>query len=132
MIGSTFSQRVQSPQLFAPKPSREKSATTILAPDYFEAPFVHKKDGIYYYSYSTTFQDHPPYIDYMTSDNPMSGWEYRGIILKSPGHNRDNNNHHSIVGFEGSWYLFYHNRVLSYREGLNRISALYYAGPSHV
>ncbi|MEJ2111267.1 MAG: glycoside hydrolase family 43 protein [Acidobacteriota bacterium] len=97
---------------------KDAEATTILAPDYFEAPFVHKKDGLYYFSYSTTFQDHSAYIDYMTSENPMTGWKYRGTILKNPEHNRNNNNHHSIVEFEGGWYLFYHNRVISDREGL--------------
>jgi hypothetical protein len=87
-------------------------AVTIDAPNFFEAAYMHKRNGTYYFSYSTT-SDAGMRIDYMTSSNPMSGFQYRGTILDNPWDNLNNNNHHSIVEYEGQWYIFYHNRTLS-------------------
>jgi arabinoxylan arabinofuranohydrolase len=95
----------------------DDSATTIVAPDFFEASFMHKRDGRYYYSYSTGFDRHAPYIDYMISDAPMSGFEYVGTILPTPAENNGDNNHHSMLEYEGQWYIFYHNRVLANQVG---------------
>ena len=44
---------------------------------------------------------------------PMTGFEYRGTILPNPWDNLGNNNHHSIVEYQGQWYIFYHNRAVS-------------------
>jgi arabinoxylan arabinofuranohydrolase len=96
---------------------KDASATTIVAPDYFEAPFMHKRNGKYYFSYSTTFENHSAEIDYMMSDNPISGFVYQGTILENPPHNNNDNNHHSIAEFNGLWYIFYHNRIISNRDG---------------
>jgi arabinoxylan arabinofuranohydrolase len=95
----------------------DAAATTIVAPDFFEAPYVHKYGGRYYFSYSTSFANHAPFIDYMVSDNPLAGWSYTGTILQQPEQNNGNNNHHSMVEYQGAWYIFYHNRVLANREG---------------
>lgn len=54
---------------------KDPSATTIIAPDYFEAPFLHKKNGYYYFSYSTHWIGHGIRIDYMMSTDPMSGFK---------------------------------------------------------
>jgi hypothetical protein len=88
-------------------------AVTIDAPNFFEASYMHKRNGIYYFSYSTDFSQGAATIDYMTSDNPMTGFEYRGTILPNPWDNLDNNNHHSIVEYQDQWYIFYHNRAVS-------------------
>lgn len=95
----------------------DTQAMTIPAPDFFEASHVHELGGRYYFSYSTTFTNHPAYIDYLVSDNPLTGWQYAGTVLQQPLQNDSNNNHHSILEIEGRWYIFYHNRVLSNREG---------------
>lgn len=95
----------------------DASATTVRAPDFFEASFLHKRDGKYYFSYSTSFDNHAAYIDYMMSDDPMGGYEYQGTILASPLENNGDNNHHSMVEYEGQWYIFYHNRVLANQVG---------------
>jgi arabinoxylan arabinofuranohydrolase len=95
----------------------DAAATTIPAPDLFEASYVHKHDGRYYFSYSTSFANHAAFIDYLVSDNPMTGWQYTGTVLQQPDQNNGNNNHHSIIEYEGNSYIFYHNRVLANREG---------------
>ena len=97
----------------------DASATTIVAPDFFEAAFMHKQGGRYYLSYSTTFANHAAAIDYLVSDDPMTGFTYAGTILPNPPENNGDNNHHSIVEYAGGWYIFYHNRVLSNRDGLS-------------
>ncbi len=89
------------------------SAVTIDAPRYFEAPFMNKRNGIYYYSYSTDFSASPAAtIDYMTSSNPMTGFAYKGTILGNPSDNCGNNNHASIVNIGTDWYIAYHTRRL--------------------
>ncbi|MEJ8305278.1 glycoside hydrolase family 43 protein [Saccharibacillus sacchari] len=74
---------------------------------YFEGPWVHKYNGLYYLSYSTgtTHQ-----IAYAVSPDPQGPFVYKGIIL-SPVIGWTT--HHSIVQFEGRWYLFYHDSSLS-------------------
>lgn len=98
--------------------STNGTAVTISAPRSFEAAFMHKNNGIYYFSYSTDFNGSSARIDYMTSDNPMTGFDYKGIILDNPtvngkNINLGNNNHASVVKFQDNWYVFYHERKLS-------------------
>lgn len=97
----------------------DAAATTIPAPDFFEASYVHERDGRYYFSYSTSFANHAAFIDYMVSDNPVSGWQYVGTILQQPAQNNGNNNHHSLIEYEDNWYIFYHNRVIANRDGFS-------------
>jgi hypothetical protein len=89
------------------------SAVTIDAPRFFEAAYMHKRNGIYYFSYSTDFSEGAATIDYMTSSNPMTGFQHRGTVLPNPWSNLGNNNHHSILEYGGQWYIFYHNRAVS-------------------
>jgi beta-xylosidase len=89
------------------------TAQKIDAPKYFEAPYMHKKDNTYYFSYSSDFSSGAATIEYMTSDNPMTGFKHRGTILGNPWKNMGNNNHHSIIEYHDQWYIFYHNRAIS-------------------
>jgi len=95
----------------------DTTATTIVAPQFFEASFMHKRGSTYYFSYSTNFVGHSAYLDYMTSDNPMSGFAYQGTILSNGNINSGNNNHGSVIEFMGKSYLFYHNRKLEQDGG---------------
>lgn len=74
---------------------------------FFEAPWVHKHNGTYYFSYST---GDTHYICYATGDNPYGPFTYRGRILNPVV---GWTSHHSIVAFDGKWYLFYHDSSLS-------------------
>jgi arabinoxylan arabinofuranohydrolase len=91
------------------------SAASITLPGYFEASFLHKRNGLYYLSYSTNTANGLR-IDYATSSSPMSGYTRRGIAAGQPPEN-NNNNHASIVDFNGTWYHVYHNRVISRAAG---------------
>jgi hypothetical protein len=74
---------------------------------FFEAAWVHKYKGKYYFSYSTG-DTHK--ICYATGDSPYGPFTYQGVILKPV---IGWTNHHSICEFKGKWYLFYHDSMLS-------------------
>ena len=94
------------------------SAIKMTAPRFFEAAYMHKYNGKYYFSYSTDFSQGAAKIDYMVSNSPTSGFTYKGTILPNPPQNDSNNNHQSIFSFNGNWYVAYHNRALSAQNGL--------------
>jgi hypothetical protein len=74
---------------------------------FFEASWMHKYRDKYYFSYST---GDTHFICYATGDNPYGPFTYKGIVLNPVV---GWTNHHSIVEFEGRWYLFYHDSSLS-------------------
>ena len=74
---------------------------------YFEGPWVHKYNGVYYLSYST---GDTHFIVYATGNTPAGPFVYRGRLLNPVV---GWTTHHSIVEFEGRWYLFYHDAALS-------------------
>jgi hypothetical protein len=74
---------------------------------FFEASWMHKYRGKYYFSYST---GDTHFIVYATGDSPYGPFTYRGNVLEPV---LGWTNHHSIVEFKGKWYLFYHDCQLS-------------------
>lgn len=74
---------------------------------FFEASWLHERNGTYYFSYST---GDTHYIVYATGDSPYGPFTYRGRLLEPV---LGWTNHHSIVEFNGKWYLFYHDAQLS-------------------
>ncbi len=87
------------------------------ATNFFEAAWVFKRKGIYYFSYSTTPKAGMR-IDYQTSDNPTNGFTYRGIVANQPPLNFNDNNHSAQFEFKGRWYHVYHNRIVSKLAGI--------------
>jgi arabinoxylan arabinofuranohydrolase len=85
-------------------------------PNFFEASWMHKRNGVYYFSYSTQPKAEMR-IDYLTSKNPVSGFEYRGIVATQPPIN-NNNNHACEFEFKGKWYHIYHNRNVAKKAGI--------------
>lgn len=80
------------------------------ATDFFEAPFVMKRDGTYYFMYSSgSCHDETYRVQYATSDKPLGPYQYRGCILETstdgtihgPGH-------HSILQERNNYYIVYH------------------------
>lgn len=74
---------------------------------FFEASWVHKYNGKYYFSYST---GDTHFICYATGDNPYGPFTYQGKILTPV---IGWTSHHSICEYDGKWYLFYHDSTLS-------------------
>jgi arabinoxylan arabinofuranohydrolase len=86
------------------------------ATNFFEAAWVHKRNGVYYFSYSTTPKAGMRF-DYMTSNNPTNGFTYRGVVSDQPPINNDNH-HAATFEFKGQWYHAYHNRVVAKQAGI--------------
>ena len=74
---------------------------------FFEASWMHKYQGKYYFSYST---GDTHLIVYATGDNPYGPFTYQGVVLKPVF---GWTTHHSIIEHQGKWYLFYHDSSLS-------------------
>lgn len=85
------------------------------ATNFFEAAWVFKRKGVYYFSYSTTPRAQMR-IDYLTGSSPTN-FTYRGIIGSQPPIN-NNNNHAAQFEFKGRWYHVYHNRVVAREAGI--------------
>lgn len=92
--------------------------------DIFEAPFVFKHNGIYYFTYSSgSCHDHTYRVQYaISTKGPMGPFEYKGCILKT---NADQTvhgpGHHSILEQEGKYYIVYHRHNLPRSvHGFNR------------
>lgn len=82
---------------------------------FFEAAWMHKYNGKYYFSYSTGDTHN---IVYAIGDNPYGPFTYQGIILEPV---EGWTNHHSIIEKDGKWYLFYHDVQLSGKTHLRNV-----------
>lgn len=99
-------------------------------PFLFEDSGIHKMGNTYYYTYSSNFsvteEGTKKYglkngeICYMTSENPMGPFTYRGIILPNPENffGVGGNNHHCVFNFRGEWYITYHAESIETRLGM--------------
>jgi hypothetical protein len=78
--------------------------------DYFESPYLIKRNGLYYQIYARGSAN-PTTIDYATSTNPQGPWTWRGQILgkmpKVAGQD-ETTNHAGVAEFAGQWYIVYH------------------------
>ena len=74
---------------------------------FFEASWMHKYNGKYYFSYST---GDTHLLCYAIGDNPYGPFTYKGVILTPVV---GWTTHHSIVEFQRKWYLFLHDSVPS-------------------
>lgn len=74
---------------------------------FFEASWMHKYNGKYYFSYST---GDTHLICYAIGDNPLGPFTYQGVILTPV---IGWTTHHAIVEYKNKWYLFHHDSVPS-------------------
>lgn len=89
----------------------DEEGNPLVASDYsrrfFEASWMHKRNGVYYFSYST---GNTHFLCYAIGDNPYGPFTYRGRILNPVV---GWTSHHSICEYQGKSYLFYHDSILS-------------------
>ena len=74
---------------------------------FFEASWMHKYNGKYYFSYST---GDTHLLCYAIGDNPYGPFTCQGVILTPVV---GWTTHHSIIEYKGKWYLFHHDSVPS-------------------
>ena len=86
--------------------------------NYEEAPWLFKRDSLYYLAYSTSNGYTKGPIRYATSTTPLGPWEDRedilGVVYNSF------TNHEAIVEYKGKWYIVYHNGALPGGGDYNR------------
>ncbi len=82
---------------------------------FFEASWMHKYKGKYYFSYST---GDTHFINYAIGDNPYGPFTYQGVVLNPVD---GWTNHQSIIEANGKWYIFYHDVQLSGKTHLRNV-----------
>jgi hypothetical protein len=82
---------------------------------FFEASWVFKRGGQYYYTYST---GDTHFLNYATGTTPYGPFTYRGHILKPV---QGWTSHHSIIQHDGKWWLFYADTQLSNKNHLRNV-----------
>jgi carboxylesterase type B len=87
---------------------------------FFEAPSIRKKDGKYFFIYSSELMHE---LCYATSDKPEGPFKYGGVLVSNCDKNISSykpadmsmayggNNHGSMIEIGGSWYIFYHRQT---------------------
>ncbi len=82
---------------------------------FFEASWMFKRDGRYYYTYST---GDTHFLNYATGTSPYGPFTYQGhILLPVQGWTT----HHSIVRQDGKWWLFYADTQISNKNHLRNV-----------
>ncbi|MBB6255343.1 glycoside hydrolase family 43 protein [Nitrospirillum iridis] len=82
---------------------------------FFEASWMYKRGGTYYFTYST---GDTHFLAYATGDNPYGPFKYQGhFLLPVQGWTT----HHSIVDWGGKTWLFYADNQLSGKNHLRNV-----------
>jgi len=87
------------------------SVQTVTLQGFFEAPWIHKRNNTYYFSYASGY---PSTTAYSTGPSITGPWTYKGVIndkIETPVISETN--HQAIIEFKGNWYFIYHNTALS-------------------
>ncbi len=79
---------------------------------FFEASWMFKRGGKYYFTYST---GDTHFIAYAVGDDPYGPFRYTGHIMTPV---QGWTTHHSIIAFKNRWWLFYHDTQLSNKNHL--------------
>ncbi|KAK3367147.1 glycoside hydrolase family 43 protein [Lasiosphaeria ovina] len=106
---------VREVEILAPE-TGERLAADDHARRFFEAAWMHRRGDTYYFSYST---GDTHYLCYATGSSPYGPFTYAGRILEPV---LGWTTHHSIVEFQGRWWLFHHDCELS--GGVNHLRSV--------
>jgi hypothetical protein len=82
---------------------------------FFEASWLFKRKGKYYFTYST---GDTHYLAYAIGNNPYGPFAFKGHFLEPV---QGWTTHHSVVEFKGKWWLFYHDIQLSDKNHLRSV-----------
>lgn len=90
---------------------------TVDLPAFTEAPWIHKRGGVYYLSYATGF---PEKTTYAVAKKITGPWVAKGLLTEVAGNS--NTNHQAIIEFKNRWYFIYHNGSINPNGGSYRRS----------
>ena len=110
---------LEAPVFVAPS-STTSEGTGFEGHEFFEAPSIRKKDGLYYFIYSSVKYHE---LCYATSAKPTGGFVYGGVMVSGGDLNIATykpaekcayytaNNHGSMVQIGENWFIFYHRHT---------------------
>ncbi|WP_330369071.1 carboxylesterase family protein [Butyrivibrio sp. AC2005] len=119
VLGSDMLTVEKAPVIVAPGSCYSKG-TEYEGHAFFEAPSIRKKDGKYFFIYSSEVMHE---LCYAISDSPEGPFSYGGVIVSNCDLHIDSykkpemamakgaNNHGSMVQIGESWYIFYHRHT---------------------
>jgi len=76
-----------------------------------EGPFVFERNGTYYLTYPHV-ANKIERLEYATSTSPAGPFKWAGVIMDESASGCWTN-HHSIIEWQGQWYIFYHDQDMS-------------------
>lgn len=85
----------------------EGAIHTLSLKNFTEAPWIYKRNGLYYLVYAAHF---PESVEYCTAEQIQGPWVYRGIVQDTVPNSTTT--HPAIIDYKGKTYYFYHNGVL--------------------
>jgi hypothetical protein len=94
-----------------------------------EGPFVFRRGDWYYLTFpwvrgdTSNGKNPTETLSYAMSRSPLGPWDFKGIIMAEHD-NRCWTNHHSILEYQGKWYLFYHRNHLSPNDDKRRSACI--------
>ena len=83
-----------------------------------EGPFFFERSGKYYLTYPHV-ENKIERLEYAMGDNPLGPFKVTGVIMDETPMGTWTN-HHSLVQYNGQWYLFYHQSAYSPKFDKNR------------
>lgn len=83
-----------------------------------EGPFAFERNGKYYVTYPHV-ENKTERLEYAMSDSPTGPYKHVGVLMDE-SESGCWTNHHSIIQYQGQWYLFYHDKDYSPNFDKNR------------
>jgi arabinoxylan arabinofuranohydrolase len=87
-----------------------QTESAAFGPDFEEAPWLYKRNNLYYLIYASEF---PECIRYAANSSPTGPWTYKSQIMTKQPNGVSNTIHPGVCDFGGKSYFFYHNAGLS-------------------
>jgi GH43 family beta-xylosidase len=76
-----------------------------------EGPYLFERNGHYYLTFPHV-ENKTERLEYAMGDSPLGPFKMTGVIMDESSSGCWTN-HHSVIQFQGQWYLFYHNNDYS-------------------
>ncbi len=87
-----------------------------------EGPFMFERNGKYYMTYPHA-ENKTERLEYAMAENPMGPYKVTGVIMDETPMGTWTN-HHSLIQYNGQWYLFYHQSAYSPDFDKNRSACI--------
>ena len=94
---------------------------------YVEGSVMFIRNGKYYFMWSEGGWTGPDYrVAYAIADSPLGPFERIGIVLQQDGRIANGAGHNSVINVPGTdeWYMVYHRRPLTEKDGNSRMTCI--------